>query len=158
MLKNEKKASNSAILKSLNIAIKAHADQTDRSGDPVILHPLAVGGMGHTPDVICAGYLHDVVEDTDLTFDDLLSMGVSEEVVCALKLLTHDKSVPYLDYVQNIIKSQNNTAIQTKLNDLRHNITRGKRMGYTHLVEKHTSAYNLFVRAGITEYDPRYAI
>ncbi len=149
MNENEKKVSSSAIDLALKLATEAHCGQIDRSGDPVILHPLAVGLMGRNEDEICAGFLHDVAEDTEYTFDDMLNRGISAKVVGALRLLTHSKSVPYLDYVQNIITSQNAIAIAVKLNDLRHNLERGKRMGYLELVAKHTSAYNLFVDAGL---------
>lgn len=52
---------------ALRIATTAHAGQTDRDGYPVILHPLAVGLMGHTDEEKIAGFLHDVVEDESLT-------------------------------------------------------------------------------------------
>ena len=50
---------------ALQIAVKAHEGQTDRDGNPVILHPLTVGLMGQTDEEKMAGFLHDVVEDTD---------------------------------------------------------------------------------------------
>ena len=62
---------------ALRIATTAHAGQTDRDGYPVILHPLAVGLMGHTDEEKIAGFLHDVVEDTSYTFNDLLEEGSS---------------------------------------------------------------------------------
>lgn len=147
--KKEPKASNSVIELCLKIATDAHRGQFDRSGDPVVLHPLAVGLMGKIPDEICAGFLHDVVEDTSYSFDDLLSLGVPENIVNALKLLTHNKDIPYLDYVRNIINSGNQLAIVTKLSDLSHNLERGKRMGYQHLVAKHSSALEEFKKAGL---------
>lgn len=52
---------------ALRIATAAHAGQTDRDGHPYILHPLAVGLMGHTDEEKIAGFLHDVVEDESLT-------------------------------------------------------------------------------------------
>lgn len=52
---------------ALRIATAAHAGQLDRDGHPVILHPLTVGLMGHTDEEKIAGFLHDVVEDSDLT-------------------------------------------------------------------------------------------
>lgn len=79
----------------LGIALKAHAGQPDLDGNPVILHPLTVGLAGKTPEEQCTGFLHDVVEDTDYTFDDLLQMGVSADILDALRLLTHDPSEPY---------------------------------------------------------------
>lgn len=128
----------------LGIALKAHGGQHDIDGNPVILHPLTVGLSGKTPEEQCAGFLHDVVEDTPYTFDDLLRMGVSAEIVDALRLLTHDESEPYLDYVRRIAKSDNRLAIAVKLNDLHHNLERGRRMGYQSLVEKHEAAIGIF--------------
>lgn len=127
----------------LKIATETHRGQKDLDGNPVILHPLTVGLMGKTPDEQCAGFLHDVVEDTDYTFDDLLHAGVSPHIADALRLLTHQEGTAYLDYVRNIANSGNRLAIAVKLNDLHHNLERGRRMGYTRLIEKHEAALKL---------------
>ena len=58
-------------------------------------------------------------------------------------LLCHDKSVPYLDYVRNIVESRNRTALAVKLNDLHHNLARGKAGGHLKQVKKHTEALEL---------------
>lgn len=58
-------------------------------------------------------------------------------------LLYHDKSVPYLDYVRNIVKSENRTALAVKLNDLHHNLARGRAGGHLKQVKKHTEALEL---------------
>ena len=123
---------------ALQIATKAHAGQTDKDGAPVILHPLTVGLMGHTDEERMAGFLHDVVEDTDYTFDDLTAAGIPAGVVNALRLLTHDKDVPYNDYVQHIIDSGNPIALRVKYNDLQHNYARGK--AHPRLQAKHGPA------------------
>lgn len=140
----EPKPTNNMIDLCLGIALKAHGGQHDIDGNPVILHPLTVGLAGKTPEEQCAGFLHDVVEDTPYTFDDLLEMGVSPEIVDALRLLTHDENEPYLDYVRRIAGSGNKIAIAVKLNDLRHNLERGRRAGYQALVEKHEAALTIF--------------
>lgn len=127
----------------LEIAIKAHKGQKDLDGNPVILHPLTVGLAGKTPEQQCAGFLHDVVEDTEYTFDDLLRMGVTKEIVDALRLLTHDESESYLDYVRRIAESGNQIAIAVKLNDLHHNLERGRKIGYQRLVDKHEAALRI---------------
>ena len=57
---------------ALRIATSAHAGQLDRDGYPVILHPLTVGLMGHADEEKMTGFLHDVVEDTSYSFEDLL--------------------------------------------------------------------------------------
>lgn len=138
------KASNPIVELCLGIALKAHAGQYDLDGNPVILHPLTVGLAGQTPEQQCAGFLHDVVEDTAYTFDDLLSMGVPENIVDALRLLTHNPEVPYLDYVRNIATSGNPTAIAVKLNDLHHNLARSPKIEYRRFVDKYESALKIF--------------
>ena len=115
------------IEETLQIALDAHKGQNDLDGKPAILHPIAVGIMGSNDAEIKAGFLHDVVEDSDLTIDDLRSKGVDEDVLAALELLTHDKGTDYFEYVYKIAHSGNYTAIHTKINDLKHNFDRGRK-------------------------------
>ena len=112
----------------IRIAVNAHDGQKDLEGNPAILHVLAVGLMGQNDLEQKVGFLHDVVEDTDLTIEDLRKMGVEEEVLEAVDLLTHREGISYEDYVRNILLSGNETAIQVKVNDLEQN---GKRMEQT---------------------------
>lgn len=130
----------SDIDKAIEIASKAHAADYDLDGNPTILHPLAVGMMGNNDTERIVGFLHDVVEDTKYTFDDLIEEGFSDAVISALRLLTHDKETPYMEYIERICKSGNRVAINVKLNDLHHNLARGKAGGHTRCVEKHTVA------------------
>ena len=123
---------------ALRIATSAHAGQLDRDGYPVILHPLTVGLMGHTDEEKMAGFLHDVVEDTSYSFEDLLHEGIPTGVVNALRILTHQPGTDYFDYVQSIIDSQNPIALQVKYNDLQHNYQRGK--AYPDLQKKHVKS------------------
>ena len=108
----------------IRIAATAHKGQKDMVGNPAIQHVLAVGLMGNTEMEQKAGYLHDVVEDTDYTLADLRAEGVEEGVLEAVDLLTHRSGMSYEDYVRNIVLSGNATAIQVKLNDLFHNLHR----------------------------------
>ena len=124
---------------ALEIALRAHKGQRDLDGKP-ILHPLTVALKGNNESEIVAGLLHDVVEDTDWTFDDLLQAGISPEVVDALRLLTHSKDEPYLEYVRRIAASRNRIAINVKSNDLEHNLERGRRGDHLKQVAKHTAA------------------
>ena len=112
---------------TLQIALDAHKGQKDLDGKPAILHPVAVGIMGSNDAEIKAGFLHDVIEDSELTIDDLRNKGVDEEVLEALELLTHDKETDYFEYVYRIVHSGNYTAIHTKINDLKHNFDRGRK-------------------------------
>ncbi len=133
---------------ALRIATAAHAGQLDRDGYPVILHPLTVGLMGHTDEEKMAGFLHDVVEDTSVTFDNLIEEGIPTGVVNAIRVLTHGKESDYYDYIQGIIESGNPIALQVKYNDLKHNFERGK--AHPDLQQKHGKALEM-VEAAIDE-------
>lgn len=132
------------IEQALRIAVDAHEGQKDLDGRPVILHPLAVGLAGTDRQEMIAGFLHDVVEDTDVTFDDLLEQGVDEGIVDALRLLKHDKGTDYYDYVRRIIDSGNTIALAVKRNDLTHNLQRGRAGGHWKQVQKHEKALEMF--------------
>lgn len=120
----------------LDIAQKAHKGQIDKVGLPVILHPLAVGVMGKSIEEVCVGFLHDTIEDTDTTKESLLEAGVDKDIVEAVCLLTHDKNVPYFDYIETLIASGNKLAIAVKKNDLTHNHNRAVRYGFKAQEEK----------------------
>ena len=109
----------------------------------VIYANLMVGSMGKTDAEKCVGFLHDVVEDTNWTFEDIEREGVPSDIIDTLKLLTHDKTTDYYDYVQRIIDSGNITAINVKRNDLTHNIARGRAFGYENLIKKHSKALEM---------------
>ena len=112
----------------IRIAVEAHEGQKDLEGNPAIQHVLAVGLMGQNELEQKVGFLHDVVEDSDITIEDLRARGVEEDVLEAVDLLTHKDGISYEDYVRNIFFSGNQTAIQVKVNDLRQN---GQRMEKT---------------------------
>lgn len=112
---------------ALKIAIEAHEGQKDLDGNPVILHPMTVTVAGRNREEQIAGLLHNVVEDTDITFEDLARRGVDDRIVEVLRLLTHDKEkMSYDEYVQKIASSGNDIAIHMKYNDLCHNLKRGR--------------------------------
>ena len=106
---------------AMRIAYDAHHGQTDKCGLPYIFHPFHLAEQFDDETAVCAALLHDVVEDTRLTFEDLASLGITAGVIDALRLLTHDTSLPYMDYVQGIKDSGNQTAIRVKIEDLKHN-------------------------------------
>ena len=110
----------------IRIAVNAHDGMKDMVGNPAVAHVLAVGLMGKTVAEQKAGFLHDVVEDSTITLDDLRADGVEEDVLTAVDLLTHRPEMSYEDYVKNIVHSGNETAIQVKLNDLHHNLHRAE--------------------------------
>ena len=105
--------------KALALCFEAHKEQRDKTGLPYVFHPFHLAEqMDDEISTVCA-LLHDVVEDTSYTLDDLRAMGYPTEVTDALALLTHKEGVPYMDYVEKI--SHNATAKKVKLADLRHN-------------------------------------
>ena len=106
--------------KAIKIAIDAHHGQKDKSGNPYIFHPLEVMRNVSSINAKIVAILHDVVEDTSITLEDLQKEGFSEEVLQALKLLTHDKSTPYMDYINSL--KNNPLAKEVKIADLRHNM------------------------------------
>lgn len=105
--------------KATNIAYKAHEGQLDRSGIPYIFHPYHVAEQMKDELTCCAALLHDVIEDTDLTADDLRSGGIPESVIEVVLLLTHDDGTDYFDYVRRL--APNPYARAVKLADLAHN-------------------------------------
>ena len=105
--------------KAMRISFEAHKNQVDKTGIPYVFHPMHLAEQMKDEYGCCVALLHDVVEDTDMTFEDLQKEGFPKEVIDALKLLTHDLSVPYMDYVKEIKK--NDLARKVKLADLRHN-------------------------------------
>ena len=105
--------------KALVLCFEAHKEQKDKSGMPYVFHPFHLAEQMQTEDTTVVALLHDVVEDTDYTLDDLAKMGFSENVIKALALLTHDPAVEYMDYVKAI--KPNPIAKAVKLADLRHN-------------------------------------
>lgn len=106
--------------KAINLMFKKHKDQIDKSGIPYVFHPFHVAEqMDDEPTTIVA-LLHDIVEDTDVTFEELKELGFSDEVIDALKLMTHNKDIDYYDYVEMI--SKNPIARKVKIKDLEHNM------------------------------------
>lgn len=105
--------------KALKLCFEAHKDQVDKTGLPYVFHPFHLAEqMTDELSTVCA-LLHDVVEDSEYTFDDLAGMGFPREVIEVLKLLTHDADEPYMDYVARI--KPHPVARRVKLADLGHN-------------------------------------
>lgn len=106
------------IEKALQIAAKAHEGQKDKSGEPYILHPLRAMMSVQGEEAQIVAVLHDVIEDTSVTADDLRRAGFSEKVVHAVLCVTHGKE-PYAEYVVRC--KDNDIARRVKLADLEDN-------------------------------------
>lgn len=128
--------------KALKICFNAHKDQVDKTGLPYVFHPFHLAEQMDTEDAVCVALLHDTVEDTDISFEDLINEGFNENIINALKLLTHNDDTPYLEYVARI--KENPLARKVKLADLRHNSDL-TRIDLT--VDKIPPKYNLYLEA-----------
>lgn len=104
--------------KAMRIAYKAHHGQVDYNGIPYILHPIHLAEQMDDEISCCAALLHDVVEDTEVTMEEL-AQEFPGEVIEVLKLLTHEKDVDYFDYVRAI--REHPVAKKVKLANLAHN-------------------------------------
>lgn len=106
--------------KAISLAVAAHAGQLDKAGQPYILHPIRV--MLDLEDEVdqIVGVLHDVIEDSRYTLDDLLEMGFSQEIIIALDHLTKRDNEPYDDYVSRTLR--NPIARRVKRADLLDNM------------------------------------
>ena len=105
--------------KALKLCFEAHKDQVDKSGMPYVFHPFHLAEQMTDEDTTVVALLHDVVEDTDYTLEDLKNMGFSPQVLEAIALMTHEDGVPYLEYVAKI--KGNPIAKAVKLADIDHN-------------------------------------
>lgn len=105
--------------KALKLCFEVHKEQVDKSGLPYVFHPFHLAEQMEDEATTVVALLHDVVEDSDLTLDDLRKMGFGDAVIAALALLTHAPTVEYMDYVRAI--KDNPIAKAVKLADLRHN-------------------------------------
>lgn len=106
------------------IAKNAHAGQIDKAGVDYIKHPEAVASFVNTAEEKATAYLHDVLEDTDITANDLLSAGISHNIVEAVQVLTKEKYTPYFEYLSKV--KENSLARTVKLADLKHNSDRSR--------------------------------
>ena len=105
--------------KALKLCFEAHKNQTDKSGMPYVFHPFHLAEQMKTEETTIVALLHDVVEDTDYTLDDLDKMGFDKPIIEAIELLTHTDDTEYMDYVRAI--KSNPIAKTVKLADLTHN-------------------------------------
>ena len=105
--------------KAMKFCFKAHKDQVDKSGMPYVFHPFHVAEQMTDEATTIVALLHDVVEDTDYTLEDIAAEGFGKEILEAVALMTHEDDIPYLDYVAKL--KENPIARAVKLADLAHN-------------------------------------
>ena len=105
--------------RAIELAKQHHEGQTDKAGKPYIEHPLRVMNQVESEEEKIVAVLHDIVEDTEISLDDLRSEGFSEEVVSAVECLTKQDGENYDSYIERI--SFNPLAVKIKLADLEDN-------------------------------------
>ncbi len=111
----------STLERAIEIATEAHRGQFDKAGNDYIQHPLRVMAAGKTTDEKIVGVLHDVVEDTDWTFEQLAAEGFSSDVIEALQCVTKlSETEPYDKFIARV--KTNKLAVAVKLNDLTDNM------------------------------------
>ena len=104
---------------ALKLCFEAHKEQVDKSGMPYVFHPFHLAEQMNTEETTIVALLHDLVEDTDYTIEDLIDMGFDKSITDAIALMTHADNVAYMDYVRAI--KDNPIAKTVKLADLKHN-------------------------------------
>lgn len=105
---------------AIALAVQAHKGQVDKAGEVYILHPLRVMFAVEGETARMVAILHDVVEDSETTFDDLRAMGYSDEVLTALDGLTRRDDETYMEFVHRA--KLNPIARQVKLADMEDNM------------------------------------
>ena len=105
--------------KAMKLCYEAHKDQVDKTGVPYVFHPFHVAEQMTDEATTIVALLHDVVEDTDYTLEDIAAEGFGKDILEAVSLMTHEDDVPYLDYVAKL--KDNPIARAVKLADLAHN-------------------------------------
>lgn len=105
---------------ALGLAQRAHDRQLDKGNMPYIMHPIRVSERCKTPEAKIAALLHDTIEDSVLTVENLTRSGISKEIAGAVYMLTHQKHDTYEEYIKNL--SSNKIAVEVKIADLEDNM------------------------------------
>jgi len=149
------------ISKAIKLCIDIHLHQIDKCGKPYWLHPLNVfrkiKKYDVSKDAKIMALLHDTIEDSDLTFDDLRKSKFSENVINGLKLLTKGKNEDYVSYIRRIVQSGNKEVILVKYLDMMHNISyyRIRHLSYKtqkKMIRKYSVGLRIIV-GGIENFD-----
>lgn len=107
---------------AIEIALKYHKGQKDKSGNPYILHPLVVMMAMNTEEDKIIAVFHDIIEDTECTIQDLKNLKCSDNIIHIIDILTHKNNETYKEYILRIKK--NPQAKKIKLADIHHNFSR----------------------------------
>lgn len=128
----------------LVLATNAHSGQYDKGGNPYILHPLKVMYYLKTEDeeLQCIALGHDIIEDTDVTFQELYDLGFTSRIIEGIRCLTKMPGETENDYKKRIFS--NRDAMLVKKADLRHNSDIRRLKGVTEKDIKRMIKYHQF--------------
>jgi (p)ppGpp synthase/HD superfamily hydrolase len=147
---------------AIALAAQAHSGQRDKQGLSYILHPLRVMMRVEGDSARIVAVLHDTLEDTSLTEDDLRRAGFDQTIIDAVLCVTHDKAEPYADYVVRC--AANPIARQVKMADLEDNsrldraLLRAETVGRDlRRIHRYQLSYK-FLAGGLSEKDYREAM
>ena len=120
LLDSQRDKYNQLLELAIKVATEAHAGQVDKGGKPYINHPQAVAASLTNTEYKIVAYLHDVCEDTSITFDDLKDMGFTYRIVNSIRLLTKTDELTYEEYLRRL--RMDSCARAVKMADLKHNM------------------------------------
>ena len=140
----------------LKSAVIAHHGHFDKGGNPYILHPLKVMHYLKSDDeeLMCMALGHDVIEDTDVTYQDLRDAGISERVIKGLQCLTKQRGQTYEEYKTGVFSSYD--AMRVKMADLRHNTDIRRLKGVTEKDIARIAKYQTFymeIKARVASFE-----
>lgn len=120
LLDSQRNKYNQLLELAIKVATEAHAAQVDKGGKPYINHPQAVAASLTNTEYKIVAYLHDVCEDTSITFADLKDMGFTYRIVNSIRLLTKTDELTYEEYLRRL--RMDSCARAVKMADLKHNM------------------------------------
>ena len=110
--------------KAMSLAFDLHLGQKDKGGLPYIFHPIAVAEMMKDEYSTCVALLHDIIEDTEFTIEQLRNLHFPDEVVDGVIAMTRMPGEVYKDYLVRV--KANDIARKVKIGDLKHNMDAGR--------------------------------
>jgi (p)ppGpp synthase/HD superfamily hydrolase len=125
--------------KAMRIALRAHRNQFDKNEFPYVHHPLHIAEQMQSEDAVVVALLHDVLEDSKYTAEDLLKDGIPTRCVEAIQLLTRVDGSDYMDYINSL--KDNRIALIVKRADLLHNMDPTRRIPFDNKYESRTQRY-----------------
>ena len=116
--------------KAINLAYFAHEGQLDKGGSPYILHPIRVMVCCETIEEKIVAVLHDVLEDTKVTYQELINLGLNDKILEALLAITKEKDEYYIDFIKRV--KNNKLATKVKIQDIIDNLDETRLNGKKH--------------------------